>query len=101
MRGLPDSVVVRNDAPSGAGPPSTVSARTPTMQRDSAGDLKSRPTADALTTIARADRAYHDVAQLHPHEFGDVRSGADLDHVHFHRAPMAQTFSGGSSGDQQ
>jgi hypothetical protein len=26
--------------------------------------------ADAMATIARADRAYHDVAQLHLHEFG-------------------------------
>lgn len=25
---------------------------------------------DAMATIARADRAYHDVAQLHLHEFG-------------------------------
>jgi hypothetical protein len=32
--------------------------------------FSSRPSTDSMATIARADRAYHDVAQLHLHEFG-------------------------------
>jgi len=34
---------------------------------------QSRYTTDALAVIERADRAYHDVAQLHLHEFGGER----------------------------
>ena len=41
-----------------------------TMSETTHGDLKSRHSTDAMATIARADRAYHDVAQLHLHEFG-------------------------------
>jgi len=36
---------------------------------DTAGN-ESRHTTDAMATIVRADRAMHDVAQLHLHEFG-------------------------------
>ena len=39
---------------------------------DTAGN-ESRHTTDAMATIMRADRAYHDVAQLHLHEFGGER----------------------------
>ena len=35
--------------------------------------LKDGHSTDAMATIARADRAYHDVAQLHLHEFGGER----------------------------
>jgi len=40
-----------------------------TMSNDNPASIKSRQTADGMATIVRADRAYHDVAQLHLHEF--------------------------------
>jgi hypothetical protein len=42
-----------------------------TMSNDTTAGHKSRH--DAMATIVRADRAYHDVAQLHLHEFGGGR----------------------------
>lgn len=45
-----------------------------TMSDNNAAADKSRQTTDAMTTIVRADRAYHDPAQFHLHEFsGDQR----------------------------
>jgi len=41
-----------------------------TMKSDNADGLQSRPSTDALAVIERADRAYHDPAQFHLHEFG-------------------------------
>jgi len=41
-----------------------------TMSTNTAAGLESRHTTDALAVIERADRAYHDPAQLHLHEFG-------------------------------
>jgi len=41
-----------------------------TMSTNTAADLESRHTTDALAVIERADRAYHDPAQFHLHEFG-------------------------------
>jgi hypothetical protein len=44
------------------------------MSDNNAAADKSRQTTDAMTTIVRADRAYHDPAQFHLHEFsGDQR----------------------------
>jgi len=40
------------------------------MYDDTADGLQSRPSTDALAVIERADRAYHDPAQFHLHEFG-------------------------------
>ncbi|WPH59257.1 hypothetical protein AFNJKBDN_CDS0040 [Halorubrum virus V_ICIS4] len=87
MRGLPDAAVVRNDAPSGADSPSTVSARTPTMRPNDANGLQSRSSdaADAPTAGSGFDARR--------------RLAGDYDHVHFQRARMAQGFSDGSRGD--
>ncbi len=41
-----------------------------TMKSDNAAGLESRTSTDALAVIERADRAYHDPAQFHLHEFG-------------------------------
>lgn len=41
-----------------------------TMSTNTAAGLESRHTTDALAVIERADRAYHDPAQYHLHEFG-------------------------------
>lgn len=43
--------------------------RVPTM-RDNASRRNETRRTDAMATITRADRAYHDVAQFHLHEFG-------------------------------
>jgi len=40
-----------------------------TTMRDNASRRKETRRTDSMATIARADRAYHDVAQLHLHEF--------------------------------
>jgi len=42
------------------------------MYDDDANGLQAR-SSDPMATIARADRAYHDVAQMHLHEFGGER----------------------------
>jgi len=65
MRGLPDFAREKN-APSGGVAPSTVSARAPMSEYDDAGN----ESPGTIATLARADRAYHDVAQFHLHEFG-------------------------------
>jgi len=54
----------------GAADPIPGGRTTTTMMSDNADGLSSRPSTDALATIARADRAYHDPAQFHLHEFG-------------------------------
>ena len=69
MRGLPDSAALRK-SPSGGATPPTVSPRGPNMISNDPDGFSSRPSTDSMATIARADRAYHDVAQLHLHEFG-------------------------------
>jgi hypothetical protein len=43
------------------------------MRSNDPNGLESR-SSDSMATIARADRAYHDVAQLHLHEFGGERA---------------------------
>jgi len=65
MRGSPDCGAAKN-APSGAGSPSTVGLAQPMSAYDDAGE--NAP--GTIATLARADRAYHDVAQFHLHEFG-------------------------------
>jgi len=46
--------------------PSTVGLANPMSTNDHAGE--NAP--GTIATLARADRAYHDVAQFHLHEFG-------------------------------
>jgi hypothetical protein len=65
MRGSPDCGA-RQNAPSGGVAPSTVGSRAPMSEYDHAGEN----TPGTIATLARADRAYHDVAQFHLHEFG-------------------------------
>jgi hypothetical protein len=43
------------------------------MSANDPDGLNSRSSTDALAVITRADRAYHDVAQFHLHEFGGER----------------------------
>lgn len=42
-----------------------------TMSAHVSDGLNSRSSTDALAVITRADRAYHDVAQFHLHEFAE------------------------------
>jgi len=65
MRGSSDSGA-RENAPSGADSPSTVGLAEPMSEYDDAGN----ESPGTIATLARADRAYHDVAQFHLHEFG-------------------------------
>jgi len=54
----------------GAADPRPGGRTNTTMSTNTAADLESRHTTDALAVIERADRAYHDPAQFHLHEFG-------------------------------
>jgi len=65
MRGSPDCGA-RENAPSGGVAPSTVGLAEPMSEYDDAGN----ESPGTIATLARADRAYHDVAQFHLHEFG-------------------------------
>jgi hypothetical protein len=65
MRGSSDCGA-RRSAPSGGVAPSTVGLANPMSENDDAG----QESPGTIATLARADRAYHDVAQFHLHEFG-------------------------------